>query len=190
MPKLKTKSGAKKRFKVTARGMVLYQQSRKRHGMIKRTNKQIRQLRGTAVLFKTDGRQTRRHRARQAQKSVEGRQGLLRAAQEYHSHCKAGGREGKPIRLSRSQASQTHLPRALDPAAQRGSAALRAHLQPVHRRPRQGGFVGGPQGLVRSCDPRARGVCRNCREGQIRNRGVTRRGRRIERYSFVLRTRR
>jgi large subunit ribosomal protein L35 len=55
MPKVKTKSGAKKRFKVTGTGKVLYQQSRKRHGMIKRTNKQIRQLRGTAVLFKTDG---------------------------------------------------------------------------------------------------------------------------------------
>jgi len=55
MPKLKTKSGAKKRFKVTAGGKVLYQQSRKRHGMIKRTKKQIRQLRGTAVMFKTDG---------------------------------------------------------------------------------------------------------------------------------------
>ena len=55
MPKMKTKSGAKKRFKVTGTGKVLYTQSRKRHGMIKRTNKQIRQLRGTAVLFKTDG---------------------------------------------------------------------------------------------------------------------------------------
>jgi large subunit ribosomal protein L35 len=55
MPKLKTKSGAKKRFKVTGSGKVLYQQSRKRHGMIKRTKKQIRQLRGTNVLFKTDG---------------------------------------------------------------------------------------------------------------------------------------
>jgi large subunit ribosomal protein L35 len=55
MPKMKTKSGAKKRFKVTATGKVLYQQSRKRHGMIKRTKKQIRQLRGTNVLFKTDG---------------------------------------------------------------------------------------------------------------------------------------
>jgi large subunit ribosomal protein L35 len=55
MPKMKTKSGAKKRFKVTAGGKVLYQQSRKRHGMIKRTKKQIRQLRGTNVLFKTDG---------------------------------------------------------------------------------------------------------------------------------------
>jgi large subunit ribosomal protein L35 len=61
MPKIKTKSGAKKRFKVTATGKVLYQQSRKRHGMIKRTNKQIRQLRGTAVLFKTDGDNIKRY---------------------------------------------------------------------------------------------------------------------------------
>jgi large subunit ribosomal protein L35 len=55
MPKMKTKSGAKKRFKVTGTGKVLYAQKGKRHGMIKRTKKQIRNLRGTAVLFKTDG---------------------------------------------------------------------------------------------------------------------------------------
>jgi large subunit ribosomal protein L35 len=55
MPKLKTKSGAKKRFKITGSGKVVYAQQGKRHGMIKRTNKQIRNLRGTAVLFKTDG---------------------------------------------------------------------------------------------------------------------------------------
>ena len=55
MPKLKTKSGAKKRFKITATGKVKYAQAGKRHGMIKRTNKQIRELRGTSVLFKTDG---------------------------------------------------------------------------------------------------------------------------------------
>ena len=61
MPKIKTKSGAKKRFKVTAGGKVIYTQSRKRHGMIKRTNKQIRQLRGTAVLFKTDGERIRKY---------------------------------------------------------------------------------------------------------------------------------
>jgi len=54
-PKLKTKSGAKKRFKVTASGKVLFAQSGKRHGMIKRTTKQIREHRGTKVLFKTDG---------------------------------------------------------------------------------------------------------------------------------------
>ncbi len=36
MPKLKTKSSAKKRFKITARGKVVMSQSGKRHGMIKR----------------------------------------------------------------------------------------------------------------------------------------------------------
>ena len=59
MPKLKTKSGAKKRFKVTATGKVMHAQRGKRHGMIKRTKKQIRQLRGTRVLFKTDGDNSR-----------------------------------------------------------------------------------------------------------------------------------
>ena len=55
MPKLKTKSAAKKRFKVTATGKVLAQAAGKRHGMIKRTKKFIRNARGTAVLFKSDG---------------------------------------------------------------------------------------------------------------------------------------
>jgi large subunit ribosomal protein L35 len=55
MPKLKTKSGAKKRFKITGTGKVMYARAGKRHGMIKRTNKQIRNNRGTDVLFKTDG---------------------------------------------------------------------------------------------------------------------------------------
>src|SRR5262249_10579746 len=54
MPKLKTKSGAKKRFKVSATGKVMHAQRGKRHGMIKRTKKQIRQLRGTRVLLKTE----------------------------------------------------------------------------------------------------------------------------------------
>jgi large subunit ribosomal protein L35 len=54
MPKMKTKSGAKKRFKITGTGKVMYAQRGKRHGMIKRTNKQIRNLRGTAVLFEGD----------------------------------------------------------------------------------------------------------------------------------------
>jgi large subunit ribosomal protein L35 len=55
MPKLKTKSGAKKRFKVTGTGKVVSAHAGKRHGMIKRTKKQIRQLRGTRIMFKTDG---------------------------------------------------------------------------------------------------------------------------------------
>jgi large subunit ribosomal protein L35 len=55
MPKIKTKSGAKKRFKITAGGKVKSAMAGKRHGMIKRTKKQIRQHRGTRVMFKTDG---------------------------------------------------------------------------------------------------------------------------------------
>ena len=47
MPKIKTKSGAKKRFKLTASGKVKVQQAGKRHGMIKRTAKFVRNARGT-----------------------------------------------------------------------------------------------------------------------------------------------
>jgi len=46
MPKMKTKSGAKKRFKVTAKGKIKAGQAGKRHGMIKRSNKFIRDARG------------------------------------------------------------------------------------------------------------------------------------------------
>ena len=56
MPKLKTKSGVKKRFRLTATGKVIATQANKRHGMIKRTNKQIRQLRGTTTLSPADAR--------------------------------------------------------------------------------------------------------------------------------------
>ncbi len=56
MPKLKTKSGAKKRFKLTGSGKVRGQQAGKQHGMIKRTNKFIRNARGTTILSPADSR--------------------------------------------------------------------------------------------------------------------------------------
>ena len=56
MPKLKTKSSAKKRFKITARGKVVMAQAGKRHGMIKRKNSQIRNQRGTTIMSKQDGK--------------------------------------------------------------------------------------------------------------------------------------
>jgi len=56
MPKLKTKSSVKKRFKLTASGKVRSTQSGKQHGMIKRSNKQIRNQRGTAILSAPDAR--------------------------------------------------------------------------------------------------------------------------------------
>lgn len=56
MPKMKTKSGAKKRFRTTASGKVRTAQAGKRHGMIKRTNKQLRNQRGTTILSDQDAR--------------------------------------------------------------------------------------------------------------------------------------
>ena len=56
MPKMKTKSSAKKRFKVTATGKVLSAQAGKRHGMIKRSNKFIRDARGTSTLSAPDAK--------------------------------------------------------------------------------------------------------------------------------------
>ena len=56
MPKLKTKSSAKKRFRFTASGKIKMPQAGKRHGMIKRTNNQIRNQRGSTILSDQDAR--------------------------------------------------------------------------------------------------------------------------------------
>jgi large subunit ribosomal protein L35 len=50
MPKMKTKSSVKKRFKITGTGKVMAAQAGKRHGMIKRSPKFIRNSRGSVVL--------------------------------------------------------------------------------------------------------------------------------------------
>ena len=60
MPKLKTKSSAKKRFRFTATGKIKHGQTRKRHGMIKRSNEQIRNLRGTRVLSDSETQRVER----------------------------------------------------------------------------------------------------------------------------------
>jgi len=54
MPKMKTKSGAKKRFSLTATGKVKAGQSGKRHGMRKRSQRMIRSARGTTILNESD----------------------------------------------------------------------------------------------------------------------------------------
>ena len=56
MPKLKTKSSAKKRFKITKSGKVKMPQANKRHGMIKRTSSQIRKQRGSTIMSKQDAK--------------------------------------------------------------------------------------------------------------------------------------
>lgn len=54
MPKLKTKSGAKKRFKITASGLVKAGVAGKRHRLISHNAKYIRTNRGTKVLSASD----------------------------------------------------------------------------------------------------------------------------------------
>jgi large subunit ribosomal protein L35 len=61
MPKLKTKSGAKKRFKMTGTGKIKAQAQGKRHGMIKRSAKFVRQARGTMVLNESDAGLVRKY---------------------------------------------------------------------------------------------------------------------------------
>ena len=56
MPKLKTKSGAKKRFKLTATGKLKAGVAGKRHRLISHSSKYIRQQRGTKVMSASDKR--------------------------------------------------------------------------------------------------------------------------------------
>jgi len=56
MPKMKTKSAAKKRFSFTATGKVKSGAAGKRHGMIKRSTKFIRDSAGTMVLADCDAK--------------------------------------------------------------------------------------------------------------------------------------
>ena len=54
MPKMKTKSGAKKRFSLTGTGKVKLAPSGKRHGMSKRPQSMKRKARGPEVMSERD----------------------------------------------------------------------------------------------------------------------------------------
>lgn len=61
MPKQKTKSGAKKRFKVTGTGKIMAGVAGKRHRLISHNGKYIRQNRGTSVLSEPDQKIARKY---------------------------------------------------------------------------------------------------------------------------------
>lgn len=54
MPKLKTKSGAKKRFKVTGTGKIKHKPAFKNHILTKKETKQKRRLSGMTLVNKAD----------------------------------------------------------------------------------------------------------------------------------------
>lgn len=56
MPKQKTHSSSKKRFKVTATGKILRSQAFRRHILSKRPTKRMRHLRGSVVVSPADAK--------------------------------------------------------------------------------------------------------------------------------------
>jgi len=60
MPKMKTHSGAKKRFKTTGKGKLRRQQAFKNHILEKKSPKRKRQLRGTTDLAPGDAAKVKR----------------------------------------------------------------------------------------------------------------------------------
>jgi large subunit ribosomal protein L35 len=59
MPKMKTKSGAAKRFKIRSSGGIKRSQAFKRHILTKKTTKAKRQLRGMTGVHDSDKAQVR-----------------------------------------------------------------------------------------------------------------------------------
>jgi large subunit ribosomal protein L35 len=61
MPKLKTKSSAKKRFKLTATGKVKGNAAYKRHCLSAKPQDMKRAARGTFILFDADADKVKKH---------------------------------------------------------------------------------------------------------------------------------
>lgn len=60
MPKIKTNSGAKKRFRITKKGKVMRSNSRKNHLLDKKTTKRKRKLRKPSETAKSERGRIRR----------------------------------------------------------------------------------------------------------------------------------
>ena len=159
MPKMKTKSGAKKRFSLTATGKVKMNPSRKRHGLINRPQKMKRQHRGIEIMARPDAkkvaqilpaerlrrldhgtRQTGRHHPRPSQEDRR-HGGTAIAAAPRRNFRIAIEKVEKGLRYAyrdrRNQ--QARLPRPVDPAHQRRRPRARPDLFAVHQRHQAGG---------------------------------------------------
>ncbi len=61
MPKLKTKSSVKRRFRLTATGKVRLNKAFRRHMQRNKPRKMLRQTKGTAIMEKVDAKVVKRH---------------------------------------------------------------------------------------------------------------------------------
>ena len=152
MPKMKTKSSVKKRFKITATGKVKAGPGMKRHSLSARTQKVKRSNRRMQTLTDMDARTVKQwapyglglreqrtwHASNGAppptpgtRRSSSSRKGFRRPLLHHFSRGEAAAGEVAAIRLSRPAQQEARLPRPVDPAHQRRGARARADLQPI-----------------------------------------------------------
>jgi len=60
MPKMKTHSGAKKRFKITASGKIMHKRAGKGHHMEVKSSRRARRITSDAALTNVDAKKARR----------------------------------------------------------------------------------------------------------------------------------
>ena len=196
MPKVKTSSGAKKRFKVTGSGKLLRRQAMKSHNLEHKSPKRKRRFdkdqpvregrRAAPEEAAGDGvtdaeSQEIRSRAQETPQGARRGEGLLGPQEVELQVRKGAGRALARLRLSRPQEQEAHVPPALDRAHQRGRPGQRDVLQPVHLGPAQGRHRARPQGAGRSGRGRPGRLHGDRRAGQGGARVAPRRPDRIRR---------
>ena len=185
MPKLKTKSGVKKRFKLTATGKIKHGVAGKRHRLISHNAKYIRQNRGTDVLADADTARVKlwapyglnrgyldMARIKRGTTTKTRHKRLLVQAKGYY------GRRKNTIRIARQAVEKAgqyaYRDRKVKKRSfralwiQRINAAVRAggpDLRPVHARPQARRSRPRPQGPGRHRDARGRGLQGDHRPG-------------------------
>ena len=110
------------------------------------------------------------HARKKRRKVLVAGEGLLGAQEVLVPLREGAGRALAPLRLPRPQEQEADVPAALDHPHQRGRAAERALVQPVHGRAAQGGDPARPQGARRARGERSAGVRRDRAAGEVRAR--------------------
>ena len=147
MPKMKTHSGAKKRFRKTGTGKLRARHSFTSHNLGKKSAKRKRHLgrpgrggqggpaSGSRGCCTSEPGQAFSSRAQEAPRDARAGQGLPRPGLEELQARQGGPAQGRLLRLPRPAQPQARLPPAVDRAHQRRRPAGGHVLQPVHARP-------------------------------------------------------
>ena len=108
-----------------------------------------------------------RKKRRKVLSQAKGYWGLKKSSYRY---AKEQVEHSLALRVPRPQEQEADVPAAVDHPHQRGGAAERALVQPVHGGAAQGGDPARPQGARRARGERSAGVRRDRRAGEVRAR--------------------